>query len=171
MPCPRNRPGAFVWLTMLMLAFCLAGTCAVPSIGIDCSNVLEADDVGFRAVIPPEFECATVLPNAELLLSVRYRNIDGVILSIVVGPASSSEAQSGDGVTITPQDDLTTGNGVTFERTRVVIATGGINVASYVGTVTLSAGRVLGITVAADADSAALANALDVILESVELSS
>ncbi len=148
---------------------CAAGTCAVPSIGVECSGMLDASEFGFTATAPADFECATVVPNSELVLSVRYRNASGVILSIVVGPDRSAEAQAGDGVTITPLDDLTTANGLTFERTRVVIATGGINITSYVATYTLGPDRVLGITVAHETDSAALEDTLDAVLESVQL--
>jgi hypothetical protein len=160
---PRSRPAR-----LLLLAACaivLAGTsCPVPGIGVTCSNSLEG--FGFRATIPAEYTCTTVLPNAALLLSVRYRNAAGAIVSVVVAPAGQSSTP-GSGVTTEDLGNATNAAGVTFMRTKVVIAALGNY--SYVGVTTLPSGSVLGITVAGFSDDAALLTTLTSILDSVVL--
>jgi hypothetical protein len=145
-----------------------AGTsCPVPSIGLACSNTINANSFGFTAVVPPEFVCTTVVPNPQLLLSVRYIKAAGnLIASVVVGPIDP-EATLPEEVTQTELDQLTNPNGVVFRRFKVSF--NGSTITSYVGVVTLASGQQLGITLATTTDDPALLIALDAILNSVAL--
>lgn len=142
-------------------------TCPVASIGLTCSNSVDGTQFGFLLTVPADFVCTTVLPNEQLLVSVRYRqNGTGHIASITVSPTTSQGTPSGDGITITDEGAYTNANNVTFMRTKVVIAS--LNSYSYVATVTLASGNTLGITIAGFSDDPALLTILNAILDTVQ---
>ncbi len=154
------------------LAICVTvfsgGTCPVPSIGVVCSNALDASMFGFSLVVPPEFVCTTVIPNSALLLSARYRQAStGFVVSVAVAPSADTTIQSGDGITTEDLGAITNSNNVAFQRTKAVIAS--LNAFSFVGTTVLPSGNTLGITVAGLSDDPALRTAFDAIVESVQL--
>jgi|CXWL01.1.fsa_nt_gi hypothetical protein len=155
-------------LVTAVFVACAGTTCPVPSIGIECSNTINATTFGFNLTVPVEFKCTTVVPNEKLLLSVRYiKSAGNLIASVVVGPIDPNETATSDQVTQTELDQLTNPNGVTFRRFKVTF--NGSTVTSYVGIVTLASGQQLGITLAALTDDPALLEALNAIINTVAL--
>ncbi|HKQ50134.1 MAG TPA: hypothetical protein VJZ71_18805 [Phycisphaerae bacterium] len=74
-----------------LLATACPGVTPIPSIGVPCSNNLDASSFGFKLTIPPDFTCTTVLPNDQLLVSVRYRqNSTGYIAAVVLAPPGAN---------------------------------------------------------------------------------
>ena len=155
-------------ILVVVAAVASAGTsCPVPSIGITCSNTINATSFGFTAVVPAEFVCTTVVPNPQLLLSVRYIKAAGnLIASVVVGPIDP-DASLPPEVTQTELDQLTNPNGVIFRIFKVSF--NGSTITSYVGVTTLASGQQLGVTLATTTDDPALLVALNAILNSVAL--
>lgn len=157
-----------VGLLVLSLVMLSGTTCPVPSIGLTCSNSLDGSAYGFLLTIPADFACTTVVPNDQLLVSVRYRqNGTGYIASITVSPTTDQGTPSGDGVTVTDEGAYTNANNVTFTRTKIAISS--LNAFSYVATTTLPSGNTLGITIAGFSDDPALLTILTAILDSVQL--
>ncbi len=157
--------GCFLSLTTLVL---LGTSCPVPSIGVVCTQDLDASEFGFTLTAPAGYECYNVFPNSALLMSVRYRQEStGNVCSIIVGPAGDTTPTDEEGITIEELADRTNTNGVTFERVKAQVEA--LNVTSYIGTHTLSSGNVLSITLVGFSDDPALLDALNAVIDSTVL--
>lgn len=146
----------------------LGGTCPVPSIGIPCSNDLDASEFGFILSVPPDFSCAEILPDSDLLVGVGYRNETADInASIIVAAPSSPDENSN--YTVEELDPMTNAHGVTAQRLRVVATQDNVNFYIYVGSVDLPSGNELSVSLGISNNDAGLLEALDAILATVQL--
>ncbi len=158
--------------TLLLVLCCLpllGTTCPVPSIGVTCSNNLDASSFGFTLVIPADFQCTTVQPNSQLLVSARYRqNSTGYLASVNLAPPGENTGCAND-PTCQEQSPVTTAQNITFRMFRVVSTNPAF--ITYLAVTTLPSGNNLGISVSvlSSNDSPALQTTLNTIIESVHL--
>lgn len=187
-------------LLLVLVCFPLLATACptvttVPSIGVPCSNNLDASAFGFTLVIPADFVCTTVEENPRLLVSTRYRQEStGYIAAVNLAPLETDCNSNGipdatdiaadasldtntngildtcDGCGGDPVcqelNSITTGNGITFRVFRITSP----NFIQYQGSTVLSGGNVLAISVTtlSTTDNPALQTILSTILETVE---
>lgn len=151
-----------------LLATACPTVTTVPSIGVPCSNNLDASSFGFTLTIPPDFTCTTVQSNPSLLVSVRYQqNSTGYIAAVNLAPPGDDTGCGGD-PTCQELEDVTTGEGITFRSFRVA-ATNPVFI-TYLAIATLPSGNNLGISIStlSSNDDPALRTILSAILESVQ---
>lgn len=181
----------------LLGATCPIASPDIPSIGVTCSNNLDASAFGFKLTVPADFKCTTVRANPALLVFVRYLqsstkyyaavqlaapvedcNNNSIPDATEIASNSSLDANSNgildtcDGCAGDPicqeQTSVTTANNLTFRIFRV--ASPSPVFIQYLATTTIK-GNNLGVSVSvlSSADSPALPAALNAIIESVEL--
>lgn len=141
----------------------------VPSIGVPCSNNLDASSFGFTLTIPPDFTCTTVQSNPSLLVSVRYQqNSTGYIAAVNLAPPGDDTGCGGD-PTCNELDDFTNGEGINFRVFRVAAANPAF--ITYLAITTLPSGNNLGISIStlSTNDDPALRSILSEILQTVQL--
>lgn len=185
----------FVLVCFPLLATACPTVTTVPSIGVPCSNNLDASSFGFTLTIPPDFTCTSVPSNPQLLVSVRYQNPSGFIAAVNLAPPVQDCNTNGvpdatdiasdpsldadtngiidvcDGCGGDPLcqelDSVVTGEGITFRVFRV--ASSNPAFVTYLATTTLASGNALGISVSilSTTDNPALQTTLSAIIESV----
>ena len=157
---------------LVLCLFCAVlslGACeTVPSIGVDCSNTLNATSFGFSLTVPPSYSCIDVAPNDALLLSVRYREADtNYICSIIVGPDSGEDiAADTDTANVDELDGSTNAHDVSFRRFKLEATD--VDAVGYVGLATLPSGNLLSVSMGFTEDNAAMLSDLDAILATVQ---
>lgn len=181
----------------LLGSTCPVASLDIPSIGVTCSNNLDASNFGFKLTMPSEFKCTTVRANPALLVFVRYLqsstqyyaavqlaaptddcDTNGIPDATEIASNPSLDANSNgildkcDGCAGDPicqeQTTKVTANNITFRIFRVASPSPAF--IQYLATTTVK-GNNLGISVSvlSSADNAALPAALNTIIESVVL--
>ena len=150
-------------LLLVGLSMTLLGM-SCPGNALTCANDLDGSEFGFTLTVPSKFVCASTFPNPFSLGQVRYlQSSTGFAVSVQVNSPSTEED---DGVTVEDLADLTTANGITFERKKVVVTA--LSSFSYVGGTNLPSGDYLFVTAVGQSDDASLGITLATILESVQ---
>jgi hypothetical protein len=158
----------YVLVCLPLLATACPTVTTVPSIGVPCSNNLDASSFGFTLTIPADFTCTTVESNPSLLVSTRYRqNSTGYIAAVNLAPPGTVDGCGGE-PTCNELENFTTG-GITFRVFRVAAANPGF--ITYLAITTLSSGNNLGISIStlSTNDDPALRSILSAILQTVQL--
>jgi hypothetical protein len=146
----------------------LGATCPGP--GAFCANEVDGSEFGFNLTIPSGFECTAVFASDTVTAQGRWAQTStGHAASVQIRQTTTEEPEDAEGVTIEDLADLTTAQGITFQRKKVTVSA--LSAVSYVGATNLAGGHTLWVTVGGTSDDQALLDNLNTILESAETTS
>lgn len=153
-------------LLLVVLCLPLLGT-GCPGPGAFCDNAVDGSEFGFSLTVPTSFVCTSVFASDAVVAQGRWTDAaTGYAVSVQIKQTTTGEPEDIEGVTIEDLADLTTANGVTFQRRKVTIEA--LSSISYVGAANLAGGNSLWVTVGGSSGDQALLDTLNTILESVQ---